>query len=115
MTLGEELKALRNQKKLSLRQVEEKVGVTNGYLSLLENDKVRQPSPDILQKLAKAYEVPFELLMEKAGYITKKNDSKLPKVPAFVFSASKDLDDEDWKLAQEFFSYLRSRKEQKPK
>lgn len=115
MTLGEELKALRNQKGLSLRQVEEKAKVTNGYLSLLENGKVKQPSPDVLHKLAKAYEVPYELLMEKAGYITKKATASGPKLPAFVFSGTKDFTDEEWKLLQDFFSYLRSRKAQKSK
>lgn len=115
MTLGEELKALRNQKGLSLRQVEEKARVNNGYLSLLENGKVRQPSPDVLHKLAKAYEVPYEVLMERAGYITRKATSKEPKLPAFVFSGTKDFTDEEWKLLQDFFSYLRSRKGQKTK
>ncbi|MFQ5803617.1 MAG: helix-turn-helix domain-containing protein [Candidatus Methylomirabilales bacterium] len=113
--MGDELKALRSQKGLSLRQVEERAKVTNGYLSLLENGKVRQPSPEILHKLAKAYEVPFELLMEKAGYIAKKAPPKGSRLPAFVFSATKDFTDEEWKLLQDFFSYLRSRKAKKTK
>jgi transcriptional regulator with XRE-family HTH domain len=38
-------------------------------LSQLENGKIRKPSPNVLHGLANVYAVPYETLMEKAGYL----------------------------------------------
>lgn len=65
---GEYLKALREAKKLTLREVEKKTEVSNAYLSQLESGKVKQPSPTTLYKLAQLYGVTYEILMEKVGY-----------------------------------------------
>ena len=61
---------LRTAKGLSLREVEEATGkaVSNAYLSQLENGRIRKPSPNVLHGLADVY-VPYETLMEKAGYL----------------------------------------------
>src|SRR4029450_1024606 len=69
--LGAMLADLRTAKGLSLREVEEATGkaVSNAYLSQLENGKIRKPSPNVLHHLAAAYVVPYEALMEKAGYL----------------------------------------------
>src|SRR3989442_12819294 len=69
--LGALLADLRKAKGFSLREVEEATGkaVSNAYLSQLENGKIRKPSPNVLHSLAKAYVVPYEALMEKAGYL----------------------------------------------
>ncbi|WP_165907801.1 helix-turn-helix domain-containing protein [Hydrogenispora ethanolica] len=65
------IKALRNDRKLTIHQVEAYSGVSNSYLSLLENAKRGIPSPEILRKLAPVYKVPYEELMIKAGYAHK--------------------------------------------
>src|SRR4029450_10806549 len=69
--LGALLADLRAAKGLSLREVEENTGraLSNAYLSQLENGKIRKPSPNVLHSLAKVYGVPYEALMEKAGYL----------------------------------------------
>ena len=56
-------------KGLSLREVEEGTGkgVSNAYLSQLENGKIKKPSPSVLHSLAEVYVVPYEALMEQAG------------------------------------------------
>jgi len=50
VTLGQYLASIRNDRKMTLRQVEEASGkeVSNAYLSQLENGKILQPSPNIL-------------------------------------------------------------------
>jgi transcriptional regulator with XRE-family HTH domain len=78
-TLGEFLRNLRMARKLSLRDVEEASGVSNAYLSQLEQGKITKPSPHFLHKLAGCYLVPYETLMEKAGYIVRE-DVKAKKV-----------------------------------
>lgn len=71
VSLGKYLSSIRNDRGFSLRSVEDatKKQVSNAYLSQIENDKIQQPSPNILHALAELYQINFELLMEKAGYI----------------------------------------------
>lgn len=72
VTLGEYLAFIRKDRNLSLRAVEEKTNkqVSNAYLSQIETGKIHQPSPNILHSLAELYQIDFEQLMERAGYIT---------------------------------------------
>ncbi len=65
---GEYIKALRESKGLTLREVEKKTEISNAYLSQLESSKIKQPSPTTLYKLAELYGVKYEVLMEKVGY-----------------------------------------------
>lgn len=69
--LGRHLAAIRDDRGLSLRRVEELTGklVSNAYLSQIENGKISQPSPNILHALATLYRTSYETLMELAGYI----------------------------------------------
>ena len=41
-----------------------------GYLSQIENDKIQQPSPNVLHALAEIYGIDYGQLMEMAGHIT---------------------------------------------
>ncbi len=72
VTLGQYLASIRMDRKMSLRSVEEKSGkeVSNAYLSQLENGKIQQPSPSILNTLAEIYGVDYLQLMELAGYLS---------------------------------------------
>ncbi|MFL5789785.1 MAG: helix-turn-helix domain-containing protein [Flavisolibacter sp.] len=65
---GEYIKALRESKGMTLREVEKKTEISNAYLSQLESSKIKQPSPITLNKLAELYGVKYEILMEKVGY-----------------------------------------------
>src|SRR5882757_8680234 len=69
--LGLLLKKARQDVKMSLRDVEEATGkeVSNAYLSQLETGKISKPSPHVLYTLSTALDVPYEALMERAGYI----------------------------------------------
>lgn len=75
VTLGEYLASIRNDRKLSLRAVEDRTSkqVSNAYLSQIETGKIQQPSPNILHALSDLYDISYETLMEKAGYISKSN------------------------------------------
>lgn len=74
--LGSYLKGVRLALGLSLRDVEEATDkeVSNAYLSQLENGKISKPSPHILYSLSGALSVPYETLMERAGYIAPSSD-----------------------------------------
>ncbi len=66
--LGRTLIGARERKGFTLRDVERAIGVSNAYLSQLENEKIKAPSPKVLHKLAILYEVPYSALMGQAGY-----------------------------------------------
>lgn len=62
------LASARNAAGMSLRAVERATGISNAYLSQLENGKIKAPAPQNLHKLAEVYSVSYELLMELAGF-----------------------------------------------
>lgn len=112
-TLGKFLAAVRSDRGLSLRQVEEKSGkeVSNAYLSQLENDRVKQPSPSILHSLSIIYEIDYILLMERAGYL---NAQEAPTVSkrhgrAATFAEFDLTADEETELLR-FLKFMRSEK-----
>ena len=109
--LGSLLADLRAAKKLSLRDVEEATGasVSNAYLSQLENGKIRKPSPNVLHRLAEVYRVPYEALMEKAGYLlpsAAKGSGRRRRLAAFAID---DLTAEEEEELLKYLAFLRSR------
>ncbi|EGQ26746.1 XRE family transcriptional regulator [Sporosarcina newyorkensis 2681] len=71
MTFGEYLKKLREERSISQRALAEKSGISNAEISRIETGNRQNPSPDVLRQLAPVLEVPYEVLMEKAGYISE--------------------------------------------
>ena len=71
VTLGQYLASIRNDRKMSLRQVEEAAGkeVSNAYLSQLENGKILQPCLSNHTAPAEIYKIEYLTLMELAGYL----------------------------------------------
>ncbi len=70
VTLGQTLKSARESISFTLRQVEEATGISNAYLSQLENDKIKKPSANVLYKLASLYAIPLNNLLKASGIIT---------------------------------------------
>lgn len=66
---GEFIKEIRFRKKLSLKDVSEKCGISHPYLSQIENGKKNTPKPAMIAKLAKGLGVPYILLLKKAGIL----------------------------------------------
>jgi HTH-type transcriptional regulator, competence development regulator len=110
-SMGEGLRVARELRKLSLREVEDASGISNAYLSQLENDRVKKPSPHFLHKLAALYDISYELLMESAGYIKRKADADGPKTlqGAALFAQEKLTSEEEVALA-DYLAFLRSKK-----
>jgi transcriptional regulator with XRE-family HTH domain len=108
--LGAVLADLRTAKGLSLRKVEEATdkAVSNAYLSQLENGKIKKPSPNVLHSLAEVYVVPYEALMEKAGYLLPSEDGggRRKRLAAFAID---DLTAEEEEEMLKYLAFLRSR------
>lgn len=66
---GEWVKALREEKGLTLTQLGDMIGYSNPYLSQIETGKKKKmPSPELLEKLAKPLGVNYSDLLFMAGY-----------------------------------------------
>ena len=107
--LGSLLADLRTAKGLSLRRVEEATdnAVSNAYLSQLENGKIRKPSPNVLHSLAIVYAVPYETLMEKAGYLPSADGAAGGrKLAAFAIG---EMTAEEEEELLKYLAFLRSR------
>lgn len=74
--LGTYLKELRNELHLSLKDVQERCGVTDSKLSRLERSEGRDFSPLELKKLAQLYGVNVIPLYIKAGYLDESDLSE---------------------------------------
>lgn len=110
-TLGTHLRQIREIHKLTLRDVEGLAGISNAYLSQLESGKIKMPSPHHLYKLAEAYNVSYDVLMEKAGYIATSQEEE-PKKRSFL-SDIDDLTDEEEAELMNYLAYLRSKAKRK--
>lgn len=108
------LRRLRKLKAQTLRDVENETKISNAYLSQLENGTTTNPSPHVLHKLADHYGVPYESLMEAAGYLkpaTGKKTERLGAVEAALMSLH--LTDEEQEKVTEFVAFLRSQRKKK--
>jgi transcriptional regulator with XRE-family HTH domain len=73
LTLGKYLASIRTDRRLTLREVEEKTHneVSNAYLSQIERDLVPKPSARVLGALADAYDIDSVNLLEMVGYVDR--------------------------------------------
>jgi len=67
-SLGAVLKQARDLRALSAGDVARRAGISAAYLSKLENDAVKRPSPTVLHELGLALGLPYVELMRLTGY-----------------------------------------------
>ena len=65
MDLGQKIRQLREEKELSLNKLAEKAGISKAYLSQLENDLSKQPSAEILRKIASVFSMTIADLLDQ--------------------------------------------------
>jgi len=113
LTLGQYLASIRTDRKMTLRQVEDASNkeISNAYLSQIENDKIQQPSPNVLHSLSEIYGIDYPDLMEKAGFIShstnRQQNERHGRVATF---ANHNLTAEEESSLIDYLRYLRSRK-----
>lgn len=66
--IGSFIRSQREAAQVSVRQLAEKAGVSNPYLSQIERG-LRKPSADVLNQIAKALRVSAEVLYVRAGIL----------------------------------------------
>ncbi len=121
LKLGEKLKQFRKLNSLSLRDVEDKTGISNAYLSQLERGSAKNPSPGKLELLADVYTVPYPELLKLAGYL---KDIGIPSGDKLVASTASDrptsilatviqdtnLTEEEESLVTQYIAFLKSQR-----
>jgi HTH-type transcriptional regulator, competence development regulator len=110
--LGEYLASIRVDRKMSLREVEEATNkqVSNAYLSQIENNKIKKPSPNILHALAELYAISFENLMDMAGYISGTKRADTERHGRIATFAEHNLTAEEETEMLQYFEFMRNRK-----
>ncbi|WP_151737323.1 helix-turn-helix domain-containing protein [Paenibacillus tengchongensis] len=86
---GEYLKQLREQQSLTIHQLADRAGISGSQISRMENGHRGVPKPATLRKLAEALEVPYEAMMERAGYMEDQVSLNENTVPAWATSKDK--------------------------
>jgi transcriptional regulator with XRE-family HTH domain len=101
------LKATRESVALSLREVEKRTGISNAYLSQLENGRNINPSPHVLAKLSRVYGLGYSDLMAAAGY----SEGTIPGNPQFrVAMLASELNGEEQKEVEGYIRLLLARR-----
>jgi transcriptional regulator with XRE-family HTH domain len=111
--LGTLLATSRRQKNLTLRAVEKITGISNAYLSQIENGDVQEPSPVMLAKLADLYDVPYPTMLEYAGYRVPKSVDAGATSPLAARIGTVTEDEETALL--EYLDFLRTRRKRERK
>jgi transcriptional regulator with XRE-family HTH domain len=70
--IGEFIRDLRQTAKISLRELADKAGVSNPYLSQIERG-LRKPSAEVLAQIAKALRVSTPLMYLRAGLLSERD------------------------------------------
>ena len=90
MFLNELLRVTRKKRGLTLVSLAHYSGISYGILHRLEDGKIANPHPDILNKLSKSLEIELEELMKLSGYVAdikpSSNDEMVIEAPVYLFS-----------------------------
>ena len=107
--LGELLADARKRCKLTLRAVQDAIGISNAYLSQLETGKVQSPSPVVLYKLSELYGISYAAVMQEAGYPLPQNiktDDSNARLTARIGKTTPEEED----AIVEYLRFLRSQR-----
>ncbi|MFQ7244156.1 MAG: helix-turn-helix domain-containing protein [[Eubacterium] siraeum] len=106
--LGDHIKRIRTEKGLSIRNVAESANISHTEVKRIEDGIRKQPSPQVLRSLAVALNVPYEELMETAGYIDGVTD--VGGTVASGISGAEDLSQEELAQVNEYIKLLKSKR-----
>jgi transcriptional regulator with XRE-family HTH domain len=108
-SIGAVLRQSREVRELSVVDAARAAGISPAYLSKLENDAVKKPSPHVLHQLSEALAVPYAELMRLSGY---RVPGETPTNGAGTVSAAlfADLTDDERDELLEYLAWYRSRR-----
>jgi transcriptional regulator with XRE-family HTH domain len=107
-SFGTVLRQAREVRELTAFDAARAAGISAAYLSKLENDAVKKPSPVVLHALSEALMVPYAELMRLSGYRVPGDQKAAPAgVGAALFA---DLTDDERDELVEYLAWYRARR-----
>ena len=107
-SIGVVIRQAREVRRLSSVDAARSAGISPAYLSKLENDAVKRPSPHVLHQLSEALAVPYDELMRLSGYRVTAENGVTPAaaIGAALFA---DLTDDERDELVEYLAWYRTR------
>jgi len=96
MVIGDRLRALRQQKKLSQGDIEKRTGLLRSYISRVENNHT-VPTIETLEKMVRAMEIPLYRV-----FYDSDDPAKAPHLPAPEDNSGGENSSQDLHLLDEF-------------
>jgi transcriptional regulator with XRE-family HTH domain len=110
---GKYLKKIREDRKMTLREVEGEARISNAYLSQVERGIREVPTLKVLARLAKAYGIQLSDLTSKAEEEMSGQKSNQGQAPApdteFICRGYEDLSEGKKKELKSFLQYLKDK------
>lgn len=108
-SFGGVLRQAREVRELSAVDAARAAGISPAYLSKLENDAVKKPSPPVLHRLSEALSVPYAELMRLNGYRLpgELDERGFDTIGAALFA---DLTDDERAELLEYLAWYRARR-----
>ena len=111
-SFGAVLKRAREVRELSAGDAARAAGISAAYLSKLESDAVKRPSPHVLHALSEALSLPYADLMRLSGYRVPGDVEGGTVVPAETVGLAlfSDLTDDEREELLEYLAWYRARR-----
>ena len=107
-SFGALLRQAREVRELSTSDAARAAEISAAYLSKLEIDAVKKPSPHVLHQLSEALGIPYAELMRLSGYpLPTANDGNAESVDGALFA---DLTDDERDELLEYLAWYRARR-----
>ena len=107
--IGRLLRRTRQVRALSATDVARAAGISAAYLSKLENDAVKKPSPPVLHQLSAALDVPYAELMRLSGYPVPGAETT-PAVDTIGAALFADITEDERDELLEYLAWYRARR-----
>ncbi len=108
-SFGSILRQAREVRELSAVDAARAARISAAYLSKLENDAVKRPSPHVLLQLSEALTLPYADLMRLSGYRVP-GEHHRPAADSLGAALFADLTDDEREELLEYLAWYRSRR-----
>jgi HTH-type transcriptional regulator, competence development regulator len=108
-TLGSVLKKARELRGLSAVETARAADISGAYLSKLESDAVKKPSPVVLHSLSQALAIPYADLMRLSGYRVP-GDANGTAADAATAALFANLTDDEREELLDYLAWYRARR-----